>query len=232
MKYIGYVSAMVLAMCLSSCLIQKKKNVDMSEVVRNDLMRGEFSALSLSGEYAIEYKQADSCSLSVRGPKDLVDRMEVSYEDSTLSLSTKRQNINFAGRKKKVTVTVASPTLNEVKVKGACDFKAPGTVVSKNMNFELSGAGTVDFGHLKCDTFQIKVHGAGNLDLGLYDTRYAGISISGAGNADVDFDHCGKAECAISGAGNLSLSGDVEQFVENKSGAAVIHKKGLTIKNK
>lgn len=233
MKHIVMASALLLTCSLSSCLIQKKKNVDMSEISKKEMIKANFNRLSLSGDYELVYHQGDSCSLDIRGPKDLVDRVEVKNEEGTLSLSQKRRNISFTmGKKKRVVVTVTSPSLAQVQIAGACDFSAPDQVAVGIMDFDLSGAGTVGFKHLQCDTLLVNMSGASNLDLDLHHVSYTDINLSGAGNADVHFNDCGLAVCTMAGAGNIDVSGDVVKLIENKHGVASINKNNLTIKEK
>ena len=232
MKHIGLASALLLTLCLSSCLIQKRKDVDTAEITKN-VTTSEFSSISIAGAYSLVYRQGDSCSVTMSGPKNLLDRVKVSHEGETLSIRQEDHSFtNMFGRKSMVTVYVTSPLLTEIVLAGTGNFNVADTMAVKKLNFNLSGAGSVNIDHLKCDTLQMNVSGAANMTLGLHDCHYSGINMQGAGNADVNYVNCGLSVCTIAGAGNMTLSGDLTNLVENKSGVASIRKQDLRIKEK
>ena len=232
MKYIHIVTAIVLACSFSSCIIQKKKDVDLKVVEQRPEIKEQFHTLSIKGDFELNYVQGDTSCVIVKGPKSLVEKAKITAENGILNLNGERRKISFGRNKSKVTVIVMNPELAKVIVSGACNFHADESVTLKNLYFDISGAGDVDFENLTCDSLIVDVKGAGDIDVNLHNTPYTSVSISGAGQLDADFDNCGTAICNISGAGDVELSGDLENLVESKSGVATIVKKDLRIKNK
>ncbi len=225
------------ALVLTSCILKKREGVDLSggKDVQKEVPVENFTELTMSGGFDVDYVQGDTCRVVLSGSQKLVDLVKVEQQGDVLNIrfdSKSRLRNLFTLRNMKLKVTVICPELKAVTSAGACDFDAKEPVVGHTMLFDISGAGDIDVKHLTCDSLGVMINGAGDLELGLHKVGYTRVQISGAGDADIDFDDCGEALCEVSGAGDIKLSGRLRKLHKSVSGAGHIDTDRLDVEEK
>jgi hypothetical protein len=224
---------------------------DEMEVSTRDI-RG-FEKIEVIGSPTVFYTQADSFSVRVKGPKDLVPNIITEVNGNTLSIRNKGKigivNVDF-GRKKGLSVYVTSPDLTGVVLSGSGDFISERTVDTDVLNIQLKGSGDIKFADVVCDRCDAELVGSGDLDIEHLDTRETSATLIGSGDLDIrqmnaantqlqlrgsgDIDvefisGCGSVTAELQGSGDISLKGRVKHFEMRKRGSGDINSSDLKV---
>ena len=224
---------------------------DEMEVSTRDI-RG-FEKIEVIGSPTVFYTQADSFSVRVKGPKDLVPNIITEVNGNTLSIRNKGKigivNVDF-GRKKGLSVYVTSPDLTGVVLSGSGDFISERTVDTDVINIQLKGSGDIKFADVVCDRCDAELVGSGDLDVEHLDTRETSATLIGSGDLDIrqmnaantqlqlrgsgDIDveflsGCGSVTAELQGSGDISLKGRVKHFEMRKRGSGDINSNDLKV---
>lgn len=254
-------SLLVLAMAQTmvscvSCVSCGRKSMEIfeegPEVTQTRPLKG-FEMIEILGSPTVYYTQADSFSVHVEGPENLVDNIITSVDGGTLYIRNKGKigmvNINF-GNINSLSVHVTSPDLVEVLLSGSGDFISKKRIDTDKMRIVLRGSGDMFFNDILCDHCTTELTGSGDIDIkrleamtssmtmiGSGDVKIfqnnvqeTDIMLRGSGDIDVRFDgDCKKVDCQLVGSGDISLSGKVERFNQQKSGSGDIDTDNLRI---
>lgn len=241
-----YFSVLLLASCTCS-----RDNVSLAlsdhgpSVTQHRALKG-FEAVEVMGSPTVFYQQADSFSVKVKGPKELVDRIITDVSSGTLSIRNRGKmgviNVNW-GDDGQLAVYVTSPDLVSVRLSGSGDFISKHPIDTDVMDISLKGSGDIDMAELLCDRCNLEVVGSGDASIRHLDTRETGIALTGSGDVkisqvnavstrislrgsgdiDVDFGRgCGAVDAELKGSGDISLSGTVRSFTKQKHGSGDI----------
>lgn len=225
---------------------------DEMEIVSNDL-RG-FERIEVVGSPTVYYAQADTFSVRVKGPKDLVPNILADVNGNTLSIRNKGKmgviNVNF-GANKGLAVYVTSPDLIGVTLSGSGDFICESPVDTDVLNIQLKGSGDVQFTDVVCDRCDAELVGSGDLSIKHLDTRETSATLIGSGDLDirqmntvntqlqlrgsgdinVEFVRgCGSVNAELFGSGDITLNGEVKHFDMRKRGSGDIDSSNLKVK--
>lgn len=248
----------VAALLFSSCSTCSTSGLHISyssdsntEVSYSD-MRG-FDRIEVIGSPTVYYTQADSFSVRVKGPSDLISNIITDVEGNTLSIRNKGKigmfNVNFRGNKE-LAVYVTSPDLIGVQVSGSGDFISQGRVDTDNLELRLKGSGDVQFSDVLCDRCDAELVGSGDLNIKHLDTRETTATLVGSGDLDIrqmnalktqlqlrgsgDIDiefisGCGAVNAELQGSGDINLKGHVQRFDMYKRGSGDINSGDLRV---
>ena len=236
---------MAAQMVVSCAYRQNLLEPDSERITETRSLKG-FERIDIYGSPTVCYTQADTFSLRLEGPKNIVDEILTSVKDNTLTIRNKGKigilNISV-GSGGDVRVYVSSPDLIGVQLYGSGDFKSEGHVDTDNMRIALRGSGDIDFSDIICDnctselvgsgdlriqrltaiTSTISVVGSGDLSVSQWDVRDTDINLKGSGDVIVNFkEGCRNATCNLVGSGDIKLKGHLDSVEKHKVGSGDI----------
>jgi len=214
-----------------------------------------FERIEINGSPTVYYQQADSFSVKVKGPTEIIDRIITDVSSGTLTIRNRGKvglfNVSSGGDNQ-LSVFVTSPDLIGVRLHGSGDFISRHHVDTDKMNVVLKGSGDILFNDIICDVCDIELVGSGDVDIKQLDSRSTNaslvgsgdieirqknatntrLSLRGSGDIDVDFgDNCRTAVAELQGSGDIGLSGRVQQLKKQKSGSGSIQTGKLQVGN-
>lgn len=248
-------SVLLFASCTCSRENMKFSLSDNRPVVTEQRALKGFEAIEITGSPTVYYQQADSFSVKVKGPQELVDCIITDVSSGTLSIRNRGKvgvfNIHW-GDDTHLAVYVTSPDLVSVRVAGSGEFISQHPVDTDVMDISLKGSGDVEFAQLLCDRCNLELVGSGDATIHHLDTRQTDIALTGSGDVDVsqinavatriclrgsgDVDvnfgtGCGSVDADLHGSGDISLSGRVRSFTKQKHGSGDIDTDRLEVGN-
>lgn len=184
----------------------------------------DFSAISISNSADIIYSQG-SKSVSVSGPQDLIDKLEVSVRKGSLSISNKKgKSGNWSG-KEGLTFKISSPDLSSLVISGSCDFTFAKDHKTDNLSFVISGSGDVESkGNLTADKVSIMISGSGDISLQGSCNKQS-LTLSGSGDVENNGLRCKEASVVNSGSADIEVHASEKLSVMN-SGSGDVEVKG------
>lgn len=254
---IKYLFFVFIAFLLTSCSCSREnmsfKFGDFGpKVTESRSLRG-FEGIEVYGSPTVYYQQADSFSVKVKGPKDIVDNIITEVSDGKLTIRNRGKigmfNINFGGDYT-LAVYVTSPDLVSVSLAGSGDFISERTVDTDNITINLKGSGDIQFSSLLCDRCNLEVVGSGDASIRNLDTRETDvtligsgdinlrqqnaastrITLRGSGDVNVEFAKgCGSVDAQLMGSGDIDLRGSVQSMNKHKSGSGDIDTDNLKV---
>ena len=233
------------AMMMSSCSnwnISSNLTVDDGPMISETRNITAFEEIEINGSPTIYFTQADTFSVKVKGPKNMVENIITEKEGDALVIRNRGKvgvfNISFDDNDLGVYVT--APDMIGVRLNGSGDFISEKRIDTDNIRIVLRGSGDIDIKDLICDHCSIDLIGSGDLhvarleahevestligsgDVGLdlwnvTDTR---LLLKGSGDIDVNFNKgCRFVNCELHGSGDISLKGQVERFSQKTHGS-------------
>jgi hypothetical protein len=185
---------------------------------------GAFTSVGIAGSTDADISVGPAQSILLRGPKGLVDNIEVSLKDGALLIKHKKSYWSMgANYKDNAKAIITVPALTKVAVSGSGDMNVSGVKATDfgiaisgsgnisasgsctNLISSISGSGDVDASGLKCASATTSIAGSG--DSKIFASQNATVSIAGSG--DVQVDGAPKASCTIkiAGSGDVSVPG-------------------------
>ena len=148
-----------------------------------------------------------------------------------------------------VTIRIAAPYLSEITGAGALEVVfMKGVEQEKELEVNLSGAGTISIGAFKAPDLEMNISGAGKVTLG--DVRLTGnadlnvagartvagkitsgkmrLELTGAVNGELEI-HAKQANVIVSGASHLILSGKTDRLEQSSQGVSYIKTDNLKV---
>jgi hypothetical protein len=237
---------------LVSCKYHVSKTVSSSAQEKRALTG--FERIEMKGSMDVKYVQADSFSVKVSAPNDIIDKVETIVENNTLKVSMKHSGriINFGGDSDDVTVYVTSPDFLGVSLMGSGDFlcaqpldtdtltidlKGSGDIYFKDIicdhcSTELTGSGDIDIERLEARTSMVTLIGSGDIEVSQWKVTDTDVALRGSGDIEVNFmEGCQRAKCQLTGSGDIRLSGHLGQYNGEKHGSGDINIDKLSVEN-
>ena len=177
----------------------------------------------------VTYTQGATASVTVSGPKSLVDRVRIdggrlymipgADPAESIHLSIDHGRVDATGPDTQLHVTMTAPSVTSFTVSGdgglsVHDYNQPALDVT------LSGSGAVDVdGHT--NTLKLDQAGSGGVDLSSLVAQDADVSLSGSGSAEVHA--TGKAQIGISGSGTVALTAKPAALTTSIAGSGTVN---------
>lgn len=247
--------ASVVTLLLSSCIFRRTRSWTRSDapLVSENRSVSDFEKIEVNGSPMVYYSQADSVSVIVKGPKDLVENIQTDVSGGLLTIRNRGKigvlNIQLDDAEE-AAVYVTTPDLTAIRLNGSGDFVSHQRIDSDEMEIMLKGSGDIDIRDLICDRCQISLVGSGDLHVDCLEARDVDASLigsgdmklnarnvvstmlalNGSGDIEADFQRgCKRLDCNLRGSGEISLSGQIEHFNAQKSGSGDVDSHKLTI---
>lgn len=249
------VMMMVLAITITSCVScwREQTLLGGNYTTEQRQLKG-FEEIEINGSPTVYYTQADSFSVKVKGPEELVKNILTEVDGKTLVIRNKGKlgivNIQL-GDDDELAVYVTSPDLVGIRLNGSGDFISKQRIDTDKMDILLRGSGDIDVKDIICDRCEVELIGSGDIDLDRLDTKDLSASLIGSGDiglhlwntadtrlalkgsGDIDASFCQNCDavtCELRGSGDITLKGEVKRFSKEKSGSGDVSVGQLSIR--
>ena len=193
-----------------------------------------FERIELFGSLDVKYQQADSFSVRVDAPVEVLKKVETRVDGNKLVVRMKGDGkwINFGvADSRNVTVYVTSPDFLGIMLKGSGDFECQRLLDTDNLEISLQGSGDISFDDILCDQVDVSLVGSGDVDLRNVKAQRSYISLVGSGDVKMNFDNSGMVEANLTGSGDITLNGKVQKYNSHVRGSGDMHVNELRIQN-
>ena len=194
-----------------------------------------FERIELLGSLDVRYCQADSFSVLVKAPKDVIKDVETRVEGNTLVVNMKGTNniINIGvSNSVNVTVYVTSPDFIGIELRGSGDFDCKNLLDTDKLDISLKGSGDIEFDDIICDEVNVSLVGSGDVEVKNVKMLRSNVNLVGSGDIKVNYDKSGKVEANLTGSGDIELTGEVTEYRSNVRGSGDMHRDGLLVRSK
>ena len=209
-------AAVVLMALMTSCHVGNFRcSRSQKNLVEDSRQLTGFERIELLGSLDVKYLQADSFSVVVKAPKEVVDKVETRVVNHTLVVNMKGETtlINFGvSDSDDVSVWVTSPDFLGIVVRGSGDFDSESLVDTDTLDIELNGSGDIEFDNIICDRMNVNLVGSGDVEVRNVKTQWADVNLVGSGDIKIKFDDSGVVESSLTGSGDITLKGIVRDF--------------------
>ena len=146
-----------------------------------------FTAVEVSGPDDVTIRQGDAFSITARGRKETLDRLEIKLDGTRLTIGRKREGFQFSSRDEDdLDIAITMPRLSAVR---------------------LTGSGSIDADRVDGDAVEAELTGSGDLKIGKLSGKRADITLSGAGDVEVAGGTIGSGKLSVTGAGDVDAEG-------------------------
>jgi hypothetical protein len=200
------------------------------EIVSRSFDNSGFHAVDNAGPYDVTVRRGTGFSIAANGPREIIDRMEVSVKEGTLRLGWRNPDEHKRYWNKhtpRTTVAVTLPTLDaailsgagkldidrvdgrdaELAITGAGNLTV-GSITASRLSLALRGAGKIVTSGGTADQLTATLAGAGNVDMTKLTARNAKLDLAGVGN--IKARASGRAEIRAGGMGNAKVVGTTD----------------------
>lgn len=159
----------------------------------------------------ITYVQGDTASVSITGPKALVDRVQLEDGRLTMADGDTPETVTFgiqaggAGAwadHQGLKITVTAPGVSSFELAGSADLDLRG-LTGPAVKLVISGSGEIS-AEGQVDAVYLTISGSGDAELADLVTKSATVEIAGSGQATLAPTE--QADIAISGSGDVDLT--------------------------
>ncbi len=184
-----------------------------AETIERKIDIGAFTSVGVSGSTAAQITVGPAQSIMLRGPKELVDNIEVVLKDGALMIKHKKSHWGMGkSYKENAKVTITAPKLTKVAVSGSGDMNVSG-VKATDFGIAVSGSGDVT-ANGSCTALRSSIAGSGNIDATALQCQSATASIAGSGDnrvfvsKDITVSIAGSGDVRVLGtpSGNCSIN--------------------------
>ena len=218
---------------LTSCKFDVTRSVTVDSNVEESRQLKNFERITLQGAMDVKYMQADSFSVKVNAPADVVKKVETIVEGNVLKVKMKDGNniIHFGSVDSgNITVYVTSPDFLGVNLMGSGDFMSVRPLDTDTLTVALRGSGDIYFKDVICDRVDVSLIGSGDVTVGNVKTQQAHLDLIGSGDIDMNFDNSGSVDAQVKGSGDITLKGTVKQMNKQVRGSGDIDTDDLQVR--
>ncbi|MFC5344055.1 GIN domain-containing protein [Brevundimonas staleyi] len=188
---------------------------------------GQSLTVDLSAD--VDYVQGDTPGVTVTGPADLVERVQLidgrltwqeregpNHETVVFGRNTHGRGVWVHSEQVKIVVT--APNINSFNVEGSSNLMLR-NYDQDTLQIDISGSGEVTaIGRTR--SLEVDISGSGDADLGALATTDANVAIAGSGDATVS--PTGRADITINGSGDVDLTTRPATVNQNISGSGEV----------
>ncbi|MEY2884753.1 MAG: hypothetical protein RL490_2477 [Pseudomonadota bacterium] len=180
-----------------------------------------FDKVSAAGSEDVVITTGKAASVVASGPTDVLDKLEVSVEGTTLKIRRKGNSWGWSNDKTVIRITM--PALHGLSLAGSGDVTADkgsgpafaaglagsgdlkiAQIDSPSVTISTSGSGDI-MAAGRCDSAKVSIAGSGDIMLAGLQCKAVDIGIAGSG--DVSAYATQTANVRISGSGDVKVSG-------------------------
>lgn len=224
--------AFVALLTLASCKVHFSKTKPMAH---EDRQLVGFNRIVQLGSIDVKYMQADTFSVKVDAPVDVLRDVEIRENGEKLTIRMKGEGKLFnlgVSDSKDVTVYVTSPDFLGIELKGSGDFECKQLLDTDNLDIVLNGSGDIAFDDVICDRVNVSLVGSGDVKVKNIQTLQSDIELIGSGDIMMKFTNSGVVASNLVGSGDITLTGRVKDYKSNVRGSGEMHADKLEIDNR
>ena len=153
-----------------------------------------FSRVEVAGPDDVTIREGDAFSITARGRKEALDRLEIKLDGPDLKIGRKREGFSFSSRDEDdVDIAITMPRLTAARV---------------------TGSGSIDADNVDGDAVEAVVTGSGDLKVAKLTGKRADITVSGSGDIEIGGGTIGAGELSVTGSGDIGADGLVATTLE------------------
>jgi hypothetical protein len=221
---------------MASCVIVDSRSIaGDGNIVTDTLALERFENIDLGGMFNVTLTRGNNPQVIIETDSNLMELVNVQVKAGTLTISTRNDMILRPTRSK---LTITYPELTRVSIRGAGSLSSTEPVESRELTFDISGAGEIDLvvdarilrtnlsgaGDLRLEgeagQHFVDLSGASHLQSANLITRETLISLSGAGSAEVYATDLLNA--SLTGVGSIRYYGSPAQKTVTRTGIGTI----------
>ena len=224
--------AMMAIAMLTSCKIDVTKSVTRDSFTEERRPLKGFERIQLMGSLDVKYAQADSFSVRVSAPSDVLPKVSTTVENNTLKVGMKHGTsiINLGVNTANIRVYVTSPDFLGISLMGSGDFMSLSPLDTDTLSIDLKGSGDIYFKDVICDRVNASLVGSGDVKVDRMRTQQAQLDVVGSGDMEMSFDNSGVVDAQVKGSGDINLKGTVRKVNSQVRGSGDIDTDDLTVK--
>lgn len=222
--------AISLVVCLSMLAVSCSRTFHPSGPMSSRTVSAtNFNKISNLGVYDVYYQQGDTFKVELKGPREIIKRIDVRVKGNTLYIDQHGVNLFFNDDDaNKTGIYVMSPDILGISQIGT------GSIICKSidtdcLDLNLQGTGDIDLDYVICDELYADLAGTGDIDVDKLTSPKTRVRLAGTGDISIHFVHSGAVKAELAGTGDITLSGDVQQFVNRQAGTGDINTDGLRV---
>ncbi len=143
-------------------------------------------------------------SVKVEAQANLIDKIYTTVTNNKLTIKLK-PGIIFSPTNK-ITVYIATPTIQEINLKGSGNLTVQKNISTSDININLTGSGNILINSLEAVQSKINLTGSGNLDISVGNTEQLTTRIDGSGNANLKKYESQFADITVTGSGSATIT--------------------------
>ena len=220
---------LALAMAVTACSAEVRsdgkdggRTVDAGPATTQSYDLKGFTGVKVAGPDDVTIRRGDAFAISAKGPKAVIDELEIRLDGNMLSIGRKNSGFSFSGGDDNVEIAITMPALRAVR---------------------LTGSGEIDADTVDGDAVEAVVTGSGDLKVATLNGKSAKLTVSGSGDIEAGGGTIGSGDFDITGSGNIAAgglaattldvsitgSGDVEAKASSSADIAILGSGDATI---
>jgi len=233
--HIWFVSFALFITMASCVLVDSRSIAGDGNLVTDTLSLERFENIDLGGMFNVTLTRGNNPQVIIETDSNLMELVNIQVKAGTLTISTRNNQIL---RPTRSNLTITYPELTRVSISGAGTLRSTEPVESRELTFDISGAGEIDLivdarilrtnlsgaGDLRlkgeAGQHYIDLSGASHLQSANLITRETLISLSGAGSAEVYASEL--IDASLSGVGSIRYYGNPAQRKVSSAGIGTI----------
>jgi len=153
-----------------------------------------FTGVEVAGPDDVTIRQGAAFSITAKGPKAVLDKLEIKLDGTQLSIGRKREGLSFSSHDDDdVEIAITMPKLDALR---------------------LTGSGSIDADNVEGDAVEAVVTGSGDLKIAKLTGKSAEVAVSGSGDIEIGGGTTTAAEYSVTGSGDIDAAGLVAQTLD------------------
>lgn len=188
-----------------------------------------FTVLSVSGQTEVDFQQTaeETYTVSLYGPDNLVDLVDVKSEEGTLFIHYKEPLVVMGDHH--LRVLVLAPSIKQIEVKEHGEVQLVGELDVPELTILLNGKTEVDADSVQAHTVKIHTKGDSEVDIGTLTCKALHVETADKSSVDVQRTSCEQVHALAHNRSDISLSAlSSGSVVADTKQAAEIELKGKT----
>lgn len=201
---------------LSSCAMGIKGKGDVERTV---IESQPFSSIDISGFFNVHYRQGPVHEVTLVTHENISEYVTITIGDNTVSAEIS-DRVSDAD---KLDLFITSPTLESIRMSGACEFESANTLAGEYL--EIRGSGATEFeAAVHVNKLEIRASGATEMELS-GRAQMVKVDVSGATSIDAYDLEADRCKVSTSGASEIRIHA-TQDLIIDASGASSIQYKG------
>ncbi len=188
-----------------------------------------FTALSVSGQTEVDFQQIEdeNYTVSLFGPDNLVDLVEIKSEGGTLLIHYKEPLVVKGDHH--LRILVLAPSIKQIEVKEHGEVQLVGELDVPELTIWADGKTEVDADSIQAHTVKIHTKGDSEVDIGTLTCKVLHVETADKSSVDVQRLACEQVHTLAHNRSDISISGLTgSSVVAETKQAAEIELKGKT----